>query len=487
MNTLIHAKDIYVEYAGENVLDIDQLELYSYERIGLVGANGAGKSTLLKVLLGQVVPTHGMIIKEGNFSYIPQLDSAVIQEQVDHALMGKLGVNKIETEHSSGGEETRIKIAQALSGEVHGIFADEPTSHLDREGANFLIKQLSFYSGALLIISHDRHVLDRLVDKIWELKDGKITEYWGNYSDYLEQKEEERSNQQTQFKQFIAERERLEKSIADKKSQAQKIDQKQKKSAKKKNTESGGRLAHQKSTGNKQKKLYTAAKNMEHRIELLGDVKSPDTIRPIHFHQSQSLALHNPFPIIGHEINKQLGNNIIFHKASFQFPLGAKIAIIGTNGSGKTTLFQMIMNEETGITLAPKAKIGYFMQNGYKFNGNQVIMNYIQENSEYTLSEIRSVLASLGFSPQDLRKSLSVLSGGEIMKLQLAKMLLGQYNILLMDEPSNFLDLPSVEALENLMISYAGTIVFVSHDVRLIDHVADQIYAIEDKQLVRKQ
>ncbi len=486
MNTLIHAKDIYMEYSGKNILDIDHLELYLYDRIGLVGTNGAGKSTLLKVLLGQVALTQGTVKKEGNFSYIPQLDSVTMDEQVDYALMGKFSINKLNIEHRSGGEETRLKIGQALSGDVHAIFADEPTSHLDREGIDFLIHQLSFYSGALLIVSHDRYVLDQLVNKIWELRDGSITEYPGNYSEYVMQKEAERNNQHTQFKHFIAERDRLEKSIADKKSQAQKIDQKKKKASKKPNTESGGRLAHQKSTGSKQKKLYNAVKNMEHRIEILGDVKPPDPTSAIQFRQTQSVALHNSFPIIGHEITKQFGDRIIFDKASFQFALGAKIAITGENGSGKTTLFQMVINHEAGITLAPKAKIGYFMQNGYTFVGNQNVMNYMQEDSEYLIPEIRSVLAALAFSPQDLQKQLSVLSGGEIIKLQLAKMLLGQYNILLMDEPSNFLDLASVEALEHLMRSYAGTIIFISHDARLVDNVADQVYTIEDKQIVRK-
>lgn len=487
MNALINAKEIYVEYLGREVLDIDHLELHEYDRIGLVGANGAGKSTLLKVLLGKTPVTHGKITREGNFTYIPQLDDVVVQEEVDHALMGKLGVARVDMEHMSGGEETRLKIAQALAGGAHGIFADEPTSHLDREGIEFLINQLSFYTGALLVISHDRYFLDQVVDKIWELKDGRINEYWGGYSDYLAQKAEERKNQDAEYKQFIAERDRLEKAIAEKKNQARKIDQKEKGTSRKNSSESGGRLAHQKSVGSKQKKLHNAAKNMEQRIEALGDVRPPEAVRTVHFRQSKSLELHNPFPITGKEISKQIGEKFIFEKASFQFPLGAKIAVTGGNGAGKTTLFKMILNREDGILLSPKAEIGYFAQNGYKFDRNQGIMEFMQEDCDYQVSEIRAVLASLGFSQHDVRKQLSVLSGGEIMKLQLAKMLLGRYNILLMDEPSNFLDLPTVESLEHLMKSYAGTIIFISHDARLVENVADQVYAIEEKQIIRKK
>ncbi|HZG18361.1 MAG TPA: Msr family ABC-F type ribosomal protection protein [Candidatus Bathyarchaeia archaeon] len=486
MSLLIKAKGIHVEYMGRDVLEIEDLELYDYDRIGLVGANGAGKSTLLKVLLGEIPLPHGKIVRNGNFTYVPQLDDFVVHEEVDHALLGKLGVDRLNEEYMSGGEESRLKIAQALSGGVHGIFADEPTSHLDREGIDILINQLAFYRGALLVISHDRYFLDQVVDKIWELKDGKITEYWGGYSDYLSQKEEERKNQTAQYKQFIAERDRLEKAIAEKKSQARKMDQKAKGASRKNSSESGGRLGHQKTVGSKQKKLHQAAKSMEHRIESLGDVKPPEVIRSVHFRQSQSLVLHNPFPIAGDEICKQFGDKVIFEKASFQFPLGAKIAVTGANGTGKTTLFKMILDREDGISLSPKAAVGYFAQNGYKVDRHHGVLEFMQENCDYQMSEIRAVLASLGFSQHDVRKELSVLSGGEMVKLQLAKLLLGQYNILLMDEPSNFLDLPAVGALENLMKDYAGTIIFISHDVRMLENVADTVYEIKDKKIIRK-
>ncbi|MDQ0110718.1 Msr family ABC-F type ribosomal protection protein [Paenibacillus harenae] len=486
MMLLIKAKDIHVEYMGREILEIDDLELYDYDRIGLVGANGAGKSTLLKLLLGEAPLPHGKIIREGHFSYIPQMDDVVVQEVKDYTLMGKLGVDALKVEHMSGGEESRLKIAQALSGGVHGIFADEPTSHLDRDGIDFLINQLKYYSGALLLISHDRYFLDQVVDKVWELKDGKITEYWGGYSEYLAQKEEERQSEAAQYKQFIAERDRLEKAITEKQNQARKMDQKAKGTSRKSSSESGGRLGHQKTVGSKQKKLHNAAKNMERRIESLGDVKPPEATRAVHFRLSQALELHNPFPITGKEISKQFGDKVIFEKASFQFPLGAKIALTGANGTGKTTLFKMILDREDGISLSPKAEIGYFAQNGYKFNRNQGIMEFMLENCDYQVSEIRAVLASMGFSQNDVRKELSMLSGGEIIKLQLAKMLLGRYNILLMDEPSNFLDLPAVEALESLMKNYAGTIIFISHDFRLLENVADVVYEIEDEKIVRK-
>lgn len=484
MELLIKAKDICVEYNGRDVLDIGELELYDYDRIGLVGSNGAGKSTLLKVLLGEITPSGSKISRLGQFAYIPQLDEAVLQEVNDHALMGRLKVDRLEAESMSGGEETRLKIVQALSGQVHGIFADEPTCHLDREGTDFLIGRLKYFSGALLMVSHDRYFLDEVVDKIWELKAGKITEYWGGYSDYLRQKEEERQKQTVQYKQFIAERDRLERAIEEKRNQARAVDQKAKGAVRKNSSERGGRLAHQKSTGSKQKTLYNAARNMEQRIAALGDVQAPETLRTIRFRQSDALALHNPYPITGTEISKRFGERVLFDNTSFQIPLGAKVALTGGNGAGKTTLLQMILNREPGISVSLKVEIGYFAQNGYKYNCSQGVMDFLQEDCDYHVSEIRSVLASMGFSKSDIRKELSVLSGGEIIKLQLAKILLGRYNILLMDEPSNFLDLPSVEALETLMKNYAGTIFFISHDKRLVENVADRVYEIREGKIV---
>ncbi|MDP9697483.1 macrolide transport system ATP-binding/permease protein [Paenibacillus intestini] len=485
MSILIKAKEIVVEYAGREVFNIEHLELYEYDRIGLVGANGAGKSTLLKVLLGEIPESYGKVVRNGSFSYIPQMEQGGAQSDVDYALAGKLGIDRLDAEQMSGGQETRLKIAQALSSSVHGIFADEPTSHLDSEGIHFLIHQLSFYTGALLVISHDREFLDQVVDKIWELKDGKITEYWGGYSDYLAQKNENQKKQEIQYQQYVNERERLEKAITEKRNQARKVDQKEKGAARKNNSDHGGRLAHQKSVGSKQKKLHQAAKNMEQRIEALGDVQAPEANRTIHFRQSHALELHNPFPIIGNEMNKVFGETVILENASFQFPLGGKIALTGANGAGKTTLLNMILNREQGIIISPKAEIGYIAQQAYTLNHHQAVIEFIHENCDYQVPEIRAVLASLGFSPHDVRKRLAVLSGGEMMKLQLAKLLLGRYNVLLMDEPSNFLDLPAMEALEHLMKSYAGTIIFISHDARLVENVSDQVYAIEKKQIVR--
>lgn len=185
MELIIKAKNIELEFDGKEILNIKDLELYTYDRIGLVGDNGAGKSTLIKALIGTLSIENCDIERYGRVSYIPQLETLDMTTIEDYSMLSKLGVQNLTIDKMSGGEETRTKIATALSNDVHAIVADEPTNHLDQDGINYLIEKLKYFYGGVLVVSHDRYFLDEVVNKIWELKDGKITQYWGNYSDYL--------------------------------------------------------------------------------------------------------------------------------------------------------------------------------------------------------------------------------------------------------------------------------------------------------------
>src|SRR5699024_3613341 len=168
---------------------IERLAVHQFDRIGVVGKNGVGKSTLLKLIAGMVEPTRGKVMRHIEFDYFDQISSPE-DGDVDYDLKGKLSIPQHEIESFSGGEITRLKLAQIFSSYHEGLLIDEPTSHLDEEGKQFFIDELTYYYGALVLVSHDRHVLDQLVTKIWEVEDGCVTEYTGNYSDYVEQKKD---------------------------------------------------------------------------------------------------------------------------------------------------------------------------------------------------------------------------------------------------------------------------------------------------------
>lgn len=186
-NVLVELKNIEVSYLDRAVLNIPQLAVHQFDRIGIVGKNGAGKSTLLKLLAGQIKPDKGRVTSFADFAYFDQL-SAPEAGEIDYKLAGQLAIPDTEIEHLSGGERTRRKLAHIFSSYYVGLLIDEPATHLDKEGIQFFIDELTYYYGALVLVSHDRYVLDQLVTKIWEIEDGTLTEYTGNYSDYMEQK-----------------------------------------------------------------------------------------------------------------------------------------------------------------------------------------------------------------------------------------------------------------------------------------------------------
>lgn len=209
MALLVKANHIQVEYMDREILSIPEIEIYDYDRIGIVGRNGVEKSTLMNILSGTMEIAGCKRQAFGTIAHIKQLagiTAAEVDQISDRALLGKMNVSKLQTKTASGGEITKIKIAAALSEEVHGIFADEPTCNLDGEGVDFLVGQLRYFDGALVLISHDRYFMDCLVNKTWEISDCTVTEYFGNYSDYLLQKQEERNNQAMKYNQFLDEK-----------------------------------------------------------------------------------------------------------------------------------------------------------------------------------------------------------------------------------------------------------------------------------------
>ncbi|WP_047985070.1 Msr family ABC-F type ribosomal protection protein [Ornithinibacillus californiensis] len=475
-NILFELENVIIRVLEKEILKIDRLAVHQFDRIGIVGRNGAGKSTLLKLLAGKRQPTVGRISRLVEPSYFDQLAKYNETSEADGALTSKLGVSQV-TNHPSGGEETRLKLAQLFTTYREAILMDEPTTHLDKTGKDFLVNQLTYYYGALVIVSHDRSLLDDLVTTIWEVVDGKVTVYKGNYSAYAATKQVEVEQKRLAYDSYVKEKERLEKAATEKMAKAQKILASSK--AKQKGKEKPSRLGKTKSKGTSQKGMHRVAKSIEQRIQNLPEVTPIKNEGKITFLQSDTVALHNKFPIMADNLTIEVPQCILLEQVSFQMPLGKKIAITGPNGAGKSTLLHYLITGKEGLTLSPKAKIGSFLQKSYRFETDETVLSFLRNRTDQNEGVLRSVLNRMQFAGTDLQKEVCSLSGGEAVRLQLCLLFLGKYNILILDEPTNFLDIDALEALEQFIEGYKGTIIIVSHDKTFINEVSDIEYEID--------
>ncbi len=478
----VELSDIEVSFLDEPILQIPKLTVYQFDRIGVVGKNGAGKSTLLKLMDGRMSPNKGNVNRLITFGYFDQLEEPA-EADADYELLGRLSVPQTPAAHLSGGEETRLKLAQLLSTYYEGMLIDEPTTHLDAAGRDFLVEELRYYYGALVLVSHDRYVLDQLVTKIWEVDDGRVTEYSGNYSAYVEQKDMARIQQQREYEKYTKDKARLLEAAEEKMRKAAKITQANRHVSKRSAKAKTNRMFETKSKDTSQKSMQRAAKAIEQRVNQMGVVEAPGKETDIRFPQTPALQLHNKFPIMADDLTLKAGEKTLLREVRFQFPLGKVIAIAGGNGAGKTTLLRHIVDRGEAMTISPKVVFGVYEQMDYRFNQGETVLAHLKSRSDYREGKIRSVLHNMNFVGNDIKKDVRQLSGGEATRLVLCRLFLGRYNVLVLDEPTNFLDVDCIEALEQLVAGYEGTILLVSHDRVFVERVADHVYDIEDERL----
>lgn len=469
---LLNATQISKSIGTRLLFSGDHLEVHEGDRIGLVGVNGAGKSTLLSILADETTADSGLIERFSASAIIHQngtSEEGMISAKWRKRLNLKNEINK------SGGQQTRLAIAAALSQETPLLLADEPTTNLDLEGILLLEEILQTYNGAVVLISHDRRLLDSVCTTIWAIENGNIRCFNGNYSAYLAQKTLEWRHACDEYRHYTTEKQRLTTAIRQTKQHAQKIARPKHLSA------SEIRLPGMKGVyGSKARAVDKRANALEKRLEQLAVKEKPQNPPQITF------ILGNQSPIVSKNalsiegLSVAYHNNIIINNASFVIPASQCTVIMGNNGAGKSTLIKVLLTEQDAVKKANGLKIGYFDQNHEQLDKTQTALANIRAKSTMPEHQIRTVMANLYLKEADIFKTVDQLSGGERAKVAFAQLLCGDYNCLILDEPTNHLDSYTTEALEILLQKWRGTLLIVTHDRQLCDKIAQQLLMVKN-------
>lgn len=492
---LLEVKGLKKQYKEQEVLKNVSFHLNNNEHIGLIGNNGAGKSTILNLLTGEDKQDHGSINwikKNQRIFYLKQENMWDLTRSLGSQIpnlsafwLSKCGIDKNTLEKKagklSGGEKTRASLANAFGENPDLLILDEPTNHLDIKGVIWLEKVLNEYKGAVLIVSHERSFLDQTVTRILELDKGIVTSYKGNYSSYALQIREKEEKIKNEYYNYLKEKRRIEEAITKRKEMAQKSQKKANKVTRDDHRNAKGYY------GGSAKRLMKTAKSMEKRLELLyAEKPTKQQEVSIEFNEPKKTG---PDLIVAEDVSFFYNHKkCLFKEARFSIKRGDKVAIIGENGSGKTTLLKLIIGELTpsqGHIHKPHRKPGYLAQEMDNLNPNSVVLKELLKNSDNNKldSLIRPVLSDLLFEEEDLLKKIRELSGGEKVRLSIAKLLLSSSDWLVLDEPTNQLDLKSKEKIEESLKKYPGTIIFVSHDRYLLKKIANKILSITEKSI----
>lgn len=447
------------EFAGRSLFTIQQLSLQAGQKVGLVGNNGVGKSTFLKILLGLDRDFAGQIEVKADWAYVPQLQ---------------------ERSSLLGGEQVWKSIQEAFVQRPQLFIMDEPTANLDQEHQEKLIKQIKRYRGSLLVVSHDRHFLNQVASHIWHLEEGTIQVYPGNYEAFVESRRAKREGQQEAYEAYQKKVAQLKKAQQERQSKAQKMGKKKKgvsSSEWKVNAMMG-------SYDSQAKSMAKSAKHLEKRIERLDRVEKPRKEAWVKMEAKGALdtGLYSLFRL-------QAGQLWMREKYLFDFPqlgmtFGDKLALVGSNGSGKSSFVRKLISKELDGYYNPKLKIAYFSQDLTSLNEEETAFVNASSTSLQDRVTVLNLLGMLGLSYDKTQQKVANLSGGERVRLSLAKVLLADANLLVLDEPTNFLDVVAIEALEKFLQDYQGSVLLISHDQQFVDNLVPTKWRIENCQLL---
>ncbi|MBD1373132.1 ABC-F family ATP-binding cassette domain-containing protein [Hazenella sp. IB182357] len=454
--SIVEMNGIKKEFGDRLLLDIPSFKVENAQKIGIVGRNGAGKTTLLRLIAGEEKVDEGRIQVSVMKQWIRQMDM------------------EPNPKCESGGERTKKRIIEALMHKNGLLLADEPTSHLDLESRKWLAKELRNYSGAILLVSHDRYILDQVCTHMIEIEQGKIYYYEGNYTSYVKQKDEKKRRQQYEYDEYQKEKRRLTHAVTQVKQQAQNM------------KKSPARMSHSEAklskmrVESKRSKVSRNAKSIETRLHQLEKKERPYEPAPVQFDFELFRPYRGPYSIRLERLTKKVPDKVLFEHFSCAIPTGAKVGVRGRNGSGKTTLLQAIKEKEAGVIIPAAVKVGYFEQTLSHLDKTKSVLENIQMSSPYHETFIRTVLARLQLKGDHVDKSISSLSGGEQVKVALAKLCCGAYDLLIMDEPTNYLDITTKLGLEEVLSAYQGTLLFVSHDRTFTNHLSDHMIVLHE-------
>ena len=514
--------NISKSFGDQIIVQDGSFHIEDREKAALVGMNGAGKSTILKMIMDEIPCDDGTVIlskgstigylsqhqnmSTGNSIYDEMLTAKeeiismerkirALEEEVSHLSGDKLeerlkvyqnltaafenangyayksevvgvlkGLGFTEEEFAkpvdslSGGQKTRVALGKLLLTKPDILLLDEPTNHLDMNSISWLETYLMNYSGAVLIVSHDRFFLNRVVTKIIEVEQGHITTFTGNYTNYSEKKSMLR---EARIKEYLNQQREI-------KHQEEVIEK-----LKSFNREKSIKRAESR------EKMLNRITPLEKPMDVKSDMLL--SLEPAYISGNDVLTVQN--------LSKSFGSLDLFKDLSFEIKRGEHVAVIGDNGTGKTTLLKIlnsVIDADNGsFSLGSNVKIGYYDQEHHVLHMEKTIFEEISDDyPDLTNTRIRNILAAFLFTGDDVFKLISDLSGGERGRVSLAKLMLSEANFLILDEPTNHLDIASKEILENALNDYTGTVLYVSHDRYFINQTATRILELSNLNFV---
>ncbi|GGD20555.1 ribosomal protection-like ABC-F family protein [Pontibacillus salipaludis] len=455
---LLHANHIHYSIADRTLLHINELSINKGDRIGLIGRNGQGKTLLLHYLLGKTEATTRVKLY-GRVASFDQLD---------------LNREDLNWDQLSGGEKTLQKLEELFSKEADLLFLDEPTNNLDWKHIEQLERTLLSCKSSYVIVSHDRKLLNQVCTSIWELDEGKLSHYKGNFSTYEKAKQIEINQQQEAYEKYTKERKRLTKRIHQKEQQSKGMN---KPPSRMGNSE--WQLHKGKAKG-QQQKIQRVTKVIQERLDRLESVEKPFEWSDLKMTNHSMEPISNKHVLSAQNLSASTASTLLYRIDRLSLKTGSKTALIGSNGSGKTTLLKQLMTDSDYVSMPKQARVGYFAQVIEELSQDQTILQYVKQDSLLPEHIIRTILGRLRFHREDVNKPIEVLSGGERAKTAIAKLLSGQFNVLILDEPTNHLDLEAITALEQLMNDFSGTVLYVSHDRRFVEQTATNLWLLQN-------